>query len=386
MGFTVNQNRGTHPLNVLTCSESITYDRHERRYENRVKVGVKEGLTLFQKPLPRDCNTVQLEGGDIGSDDNLHPGIGISCRFVLLSVSIEGIFDIKLGTEPAHQLSSTTAPGVMIMNGVDTASPTSAVQVARAEHFAADETPRIFRKRAQAKAHSQFLLHPVYTFVRAATHKVLFLGDACTGKSTLLNAVLGEEVMYTGLSSERKTKDVVFCDYENRGEYLVDTPGYSILTMKNSFLKKLSEIMSGTECLKIVYVMTTDAGRFDEYQFRLLSIVLRGLSVAKCGALKYSIVINKIDMGALRKRSISLNEFNEGVRQKIARYVNVAPENWMSVKRTNAFDKNLRGCVPNESKKQLRDMTTRASGNNTMGKTIELADISYVKRRNRHNY
>lgn len=129
--------------------------------------------------------------------------------------------------------------------------------------------------------------------------RIIFVGNPGTGKSTILNGIIGDEnvkfksgVSYGGgmTSSLQWAKD------DNTGYHYGDTPGLSDVKLRKEAAQAITEALKKeADEYKIIFVITEEAGRVRPVDVTTISTVLRALVAGKAVEKpEYGIIVNKV--------------------------------------------------------------------------------------------
>lgn len=122
------------------------------------------------------------------------------------------------------------------------------------------------------------------------TEHVLVVGNPGTGKSTLLNSVIGKVVFRSGVSiATGLTSHVQW--YEHEGVMYGDTPGLADVTHRNQAAREISKALRAGGKFKIMFVCTLESGRVQAADLTTIRLVLDAIEDS---TLPFGIVVNKV--------------------------------------------------------------------------------------------
>jgi len=144
----------------------------------------------------------------------------------------------------------------------------------------------------------------------ALPNYVLFVGNPGTGKSTLLNSILGNSVFRSGVSygsgltyeMQKFCKDgIVYCD----------TPGLADSARRQTAANEINKALTQTGFYRLFFVIVLDSGRVIPQDIATINLVTQSLTNSPNNS--YGIIINKVTNGVKAK----ILEQGFGVIQKL---------------------------------------------------------------------
>lgn len=124
---------------------------------------------------------------------------------------------------------------------------------------------------------------------------IAMIGNPGTGKSTLLNGLAGKPVFDAGFSlGGGLTKDM--SSFSLSKLTLYDTPGLNDVIHRMEAARQIQRLLDISEDIRLVFVMTLQAGRIRVEDVTTMHIVLDALSRPSSKSLvdKYAIILNKL--------------------------------------------------------------------------------------------
>lgn len=118
----------------------------------------------------------------------------------------------------------------------------------------------------------------------------LFVGNPGTGKSTLLNGVIGEPLFKSGASTTGAGVTSVFDSKEIQGKLYMDTPGLSDVMRRQEAAAAITEALKQNGFYRIFFVLTVEAGRVRPDDKTTMELILNAAPTIT----SYSVIINKV--------------------------------------------------------------------------------------------
>ncbi|OWZ24262.1 hypothetical protein PHMEG_000741 [Phytophthora megakarya] len=118
----------------------------------------------------------------------------------------------------------------------------------------------------------------------------LFLGNPGTGKSTLLNCIVGEQVFTAGISYESGFTEVVE-KYEHKGNVYMDTPGLSDRTLKQRAIAAIIEALRQSGTYKLFFIVRIENGRVVADDLAIIEMMISSIDQRD---VPFTIIVNNI--------------------------------------------------------------------------------------------
>lgn len=126
----------------------------------------------------------------------------------------------------------------------------------------------------------------------------LFIGNPGTGKSTLINGMIGRPVFKSGTSVTGSGVTYKFDKRAISGKGIfMDTPGLSDETLRQAAAKSITAALKQGGFYKIIFVLTEEAGRVRPDDKVTMELVLNATSQIT----SFSVVVNKVEKKWLKK-------------------------------------------------------------------------------------
>jgi GTPase Era involved in 16S rRNA processing len=152
-----------------------------------------------------------------------------------------------------------------------------------------------------------------FSFLSCSQDKEYFLlvGNPGTGKSTLINSLIGKEVAHAGLSLTGSgiTKKMQVFEHNNR--IYIDTPGLDEDSVQERLdaAKEIEKALKFAGSYRIFFVFTLEAGRIKPADVATLNLVMNAIGKQDK---KYNIIVNKLEKKLLGNKENIRNYFNSG--------------------------------------------------------------------------
>jgi GTP-binding protein EngB required for normal cell division len=120
----------------------------------------------------------------------------------------------------------------------------------------------------------------------------LFVGNPGAGKSTIINALMGEGIACSG-TSPGIGLTTCFNSYEDKknNRYYLDTPGLADMEIKEKSAKVIENALKQNGLYKIIFILTLESGRVKPEDVATINTVMDAVIISEK---RYTILINKI--------------------------------------------------------------------------------------------
>ena len=138
----------------------------------------------------------------------------------------------------------------------------------------------------------------IYTSTFFNIMKLLFIGNPGTGKSTLLNALIGKPLFKAGVTLGAGMTTTLQLQQADDGITYGDTPGLADIKLRKTAAAEISKALkSGDDHYKLIFVVTVEAGRVRPADGVTMKLVLDALPPN----VPYGIIINKVTKKIINK-------------------------------------------------------------------------------------
>lgn len=135
--------------------------------------------------------------------------------------------------------------------------------------------------------------HPASSTTTPAKKKdcYLFVGNPGTGKSTLINGVIGEPLFRSGVSFDGAGITYKFDHHEVPGlGVMMDTPGLGDEKMKEQAAEAITKALKQNGFYRVFFVLTEESGRVRPADKTTMKLILSAAPIDD-----YSVIVNKVE-------------------------------------------------------------------------------------------
>lgn len=124
---------------------------------------------------------------------------------------------------------------------------------------------------------------------------IIFMGNPGTGKSTLLNTIIGDPVFRSGVSygSGLTTN---YDTFHKLGICFGDTPGLDDVITRERAGREINKALKNNGIFKLYFILTTESGRGRPSDLATVKTILDCFDEDLVDKIKYTIIYNKVDV------------------------------------------------------------------------------------------
>lgn len=206
--------------------------------------------------------------------------------------------------------------------------------------------------------------------------RIVFTGNPGSGKSTILNSIIGKKLYQSGASlGGGKTKNATY--YKYRGRLLTDTPGLSDAEDPDDACKQLQSALSNIDSLRMVHVITLEGGSVRQEDLFTLRLVVMGLRAAGVKEPRlYSLIFNKCAKSVMQ--AVKKKELMHNLMREFKGIGRIDPDNIIMIPMENFGDEDEQGLLESvansNSLASFIDNTPRFS---TANRDVEIAVVRH---------
>lgn len=129
---------------------------------------------------------------------------------------------------------------------------------------------------------------------------VLFIGNPGTGKSTLLNALIGQLEFKSGVSFGSGLT-YSFAKVTHNGVVFCDTPGLEDVEIRQRAAEEITKALKQAGSYRVFFVLTCESGRVRPPDVALIDTVRDALEGAVDSSFQHSVIVNKVSKKLMQK-------------------------------------------------------------------------------------
>lgn len=148
---------------------------------------------------------------------------------------------------------------------------------------------------------------------------VIVLGNPGSGKSTILNALLGRVEFESGWSAASGLTTVFKRVKDPKTNItFADTPGLDDVKIRDQAANEIEKALkSGAGLYKLLFVVTLEAGRVRNADLTTMKLILNALKGKGEGIIPYGVIINKVPQKTIRMLGEDLTKYRK-IKESLA--------------------------------------------------------------------